>query len=81
MNRAVADFLNSWISENIHAGPYLRRGDPLIKQAAKQLMADAKRAGISRDDLEESCGALEGYVADAFERATDEEVAALAAKD
>ena len=81
MSNSAADFLNSWVEENIHAGAYPQD----IKEGqlpAQQCIAEAKAKGITKQQLEEAAGDdLVSYMFSALERATDMEVDRLVTKD
>lgn len=78
----VSDFVNSWISENVNAEGYPAEGD--LEQAkifAQQLLAEAKEASISKKEIESLFGDVVDYIANEINRANDDEVSRLAAKD
>ncbi|CAL4868260.1 hypothetical protein MMA231_02535 [Asticcacaulis sp. MM231] len=80
MSKHITDFAQTWVLENINAGPY-DPGERIVSGHVEQLKADAAVAGISEDDLEEYVGDLHDYIAEALEEATDNEVDRRASKD
>lgn len=79
-SKEVTDFAMAWVFENINAGPY-DPGRGVIDSHVEQLTADATKAGISEDELEEHLGDLSDYISEALDEATDNEVERLASKD
>ena len=83
MSQRGSDFANQWISENINAGPYAPEDGPHpeAEAAETQLVADAAKAGIAREEIEDDIGDLGDFISNAFEESTAAEVERLANKD
>lgn len=81
MSTRGINFANEWAQENIQLEPYLEPGSPMIGETVARLVADARAAGISAEEIEEDMGDLHDFVAEQFENRTDNEVERLASKD
>jgi hypothetical protein len=79
----VANFVNTWVQENINPTAYAAEGGshPGTEQAVEQLLADAQSEDISRADIEEYFGNVEDFIDGEFERAADDEVQRQVDKD
>jgi len=78
MSKRGTDFRETWISENINAGP---DDDSEANFFAEECLADAAQAGISKEEIEEDVGNLVDYMLDAMGSATNREVDRLVLKD
>ena len=82
MHNDAKDFVEGWISENVHPTGYQAEGDN--REAARLALAcraAAKEVGIERAAIDAEFGSLADYMAEAIEAANDAEVARLASKD
>lgn len=79
----VVDFVEDWISENIHAEAYVDedQDDPRLAEMAALCTAAAHEAGFSQDELDEAYPVLSDRMAEAIDAAADQEVDRLSSKD
>lgn len=77
------NFANAWVTENINAGVYAEEGQrhPETADAVARLVAEAREAGITREEIEEDMGDLDDFIDNAFEEATDVEVERLSNRE
>lgn len=77
------DFANNWVRENVNASSYAEDGKqhPETPAAVEQLLADAAKAGITREEIEEDMGDLDDFVDNAFDESADAEVQRMVDKD
>ena len=76
-NRAI-QFLNDWVNEHVKAIPYPEHLAE-ARRLAKECVADAKKQGMSKKELEEDLGqGLVSELKDALDTRADEEVKRLA---
>jgi hypothetical protein len=83
MSTRGIDFANEWVRENVNASSYAEDGKQHseTQAAVEQLLADAAKAGITREEIEEDMGDLDDFVDNAFEESADAEVQRMADKD
>lgn len=82
MSDKAREFVEQWVSDNIHPTGYEPEGDASeAKTQALVCLAAADQAGISRGEISSACGDLVEYMAAAIESANDREVQRLIAKD
>src|SRR5262245_6483251 len=76
-NRAI-QFLNDWVNEHVKPIPYPAHLAE-ARRLAKECVADAKKQGISKKELEEDLGqGLVSELKDALDTRADEEVKRMA---
>ena len=76
-NRAV-QFLNHWVAEHVNAIPYPAHLAE-AQRLAKECVADAKKQGISKKQLEDDLGqGLVSELKDALDTRANEEVKRMA---
>ena len=83
MSSRGIDFANEWVRENVNASSYAEDGKQHAetKAAVARLLADATKAGITREEIEEDMGDLEDFVDSAFDESADAEVQRMVDKD
>ena len=83
MSELVTGFMDEWLSDNLHISGYPQEQvpDPEAVILATQCITAAKKAGISKADLEHEYGDIPAFMHRRLERAVDAEVDRLAAKD
>ena len=82
MSEKARQFVETWVSENVHPTGYEPEGD---SREAERLAFDCWRAvdeaGIRRAEVQEDFGDLRDHMAEQIERVNDEEVQRLVDKD
>jgi predicted Zn-dependent peptidase len=83
MSQRGIDFANDWVSENVNATAFAAEGEhhPETAAAVQQMLEDAEKEGVSREEIEEDMGDLEDFIDNAFDEAATAEVHRLADKD
>ena len=71
MSKRGVDFLNDWVVEHINPDAYPTENDPRARQYVQECLADAAKSGISRKEIEEDVGNIQGRIIKAMELATD----------
>jgi hypothetical protein len=74
MSKRGVDFLNDWVVEHINTDAYPTENDPRARQYVQECLADAAKSGISRKEIEEDVGNIQGRIIKAMELATDREI-------
>ena len=74
MSKRGVDFLNDWVVEHINPDAYPTENDPRARQYVQECLADAAKSGISRKEIEEDVGNIQGRIIKAMELATDREI-------
>lgn len=80
MSERGIKFARHWVFENINVELY-DPGDVIIGNAVAELTEAAAKEGISVEEIEEDCGELSDFVAEAFQERTDAEVHRRASED
>jgi hypothetical protein len=77
------DFANNWVRENVNAIGYAADGEghPETEGLVQQMLADAAKQGVTREEIEEDMGDLNDLIDGALDNAADEEVERLASKE
>ena len=81
MSERGIEFLNRWATENINAAPFPQENNSEVPPLAEKCIADAERAGISIQEIEEDMGDISDFILEALDEATAQEVDRLASKD
>ena len=84
MSTRAVNFVEQWIQENVKAQPHVAENGADLRpnDLAEQCAAEATKAGIPREEIEEAFGRLfEDRMAEAIDHAADVEVERLAAED
>lgn len=82
MTERAIEFVESWVSENIHAEDYQAEGNNARANAlAAQCLEAAKAEGISRTEIVKAFEDLSAFIAGEIEEAHNRKGARLAAKD
>ena len=82
MSDKAREFVQTWVSENVHATGYEPEGDS--KEAERLTFAcwrAVDQAGIRRAEVDEEFGDLLDYMAEQIESVNDQEVQRLVDKD
>jgi hypothetical protein len=74
LSKRGVDFLNDWVVEHINPDAYPTENDPRARQYVQECLADAAKSGISRKEIEEDVGNIQGRIIKAMELATDREI-------
>ncbi len=74
MSERSLSFVRNWISENLRDDPPHDASHPNIRprDLAVILIAEAAKAGISKDEIEEETGDVEDFLVAAWTSATDQ---------
>ncbi len=81
MSNQAIQFLNHWVTEHVNAIPYPEHLAE-AQRLAKECVADAEKAGISEQELEEDLGQdLVSELHDRLKARADDEVTRLASRD
>ena len=81
MSQRAIDFLNRWTTEHVNAVPYPGHSEE-AQRLAKECIAEAKKAGISEEELEgDLTQDLVSELEDRLETRADEEIARQANRD
>jgi hypothetical protein len=83
MSNKGIDFANNWVRENVNAIAYAPDGEshPETEGLVQQLVDDAAKAGITREEIEEDMGDLDDLINGALDEAADAEVERMASKE
>ena len=68
MTESAREFLESWRAANVYAAP---RALEELDSITAACVADAKRAGLTEDALEQASGGLKAYLRAAIENADE----------